>query len=126
MRGVNKIILILILCIIIISSTPIYSNAFGNIIKDADSFLELEDSKVIAPTATDLQPLSNFVSGVLLSIAIGVTLISAILMGINFVVQSVEEKAKIKESMVPWIIGIFVSFGAFGIWRITMSIFYEL
>ena len=32
--------------------------------------------------------------------------------------KNVEEKAKIKESMVPWIIGIFVSFGAFGIWKI--------
>ena len=30
----------------------------------------------------------------------------------------------VKESMVPWMIGILVSFGAYGIWRITMGIFY--
>ena len=42
----------------------------------------------------DLHNLSNFVSGVLLTIAIGVTLISGMVMGINFMVQSVEDKAK--------------------------------
>ena len=44
-------------------------------------------------------------------------------MGINFMVQSVEDKAKIKESMIPWVIGIIISFGAFGIWQITINIF---
>ena len=47
-------------------------------------------------------------------------------MAINFAIQSVEDKAKVKESMVPWIIGIFISFGAYGIWKITMTIFYGM
>ena len=35
-------------------------------------------------------------------------------------------RAKIKEAMVPWVIGIFVSFGAYGIWKLVMNIFYKI
>ena len=80
----------------------------------------------MTPSESGLQNLSKSISNVLLTIAVSVTLISAAVMGINFTIQSVEDKAKIKESMVPWIIGIFISFGAYGIWNITMQIFYNL
>ena len=35
---------------------------------------------------------------------------------------SVEEKADIKAAMVPFIIGCVVVFGAFGIWKIVVTI----
>lgn len=98
-----------------------------DIITRANGFLALgnsSDSKII--DADRLQSVSNFVSGILLAIAIAVTLISAIVMAIKFFVESVDDKAKIKESMTPWIIGILVSFGAFGIWEITINIFNKL
>jgi len=44
----------------------------------------------------------------------------------NYLEYYGDYKAKIKESMVPWMIGILVSFGAYGIWRITMSVFYGI
>ena len=37
-------------------------------------------------------------------------------------IGSVEEKAKIKDSMVPFIIGCLVAFGAFGIWELAIQI----
>lgn len=98
-----------------------------DIITRANGFLVLgnsSDSKII--DADRLQSVSNFVSGVLLAIAIAVTLISAVVMAIKFFVESVDDKAKIKEAMTPWIIGILVSFGAFGIWEITINIFNKL
>lgn len=134
MNKTIKIILVLLISILLIFSIPIYSNASGEtekstldtIISSGDSFLDDgNDSLAATPSESSLKKLSNTVSGILLTIAVAVTLISAAVMGINFVVQSVEDKAKIKESMVPWIIGIFISFGAYGIWRITMSIFYQ-
>lgn len=35
---------------------------------------------------------------------------------------SIEEKANIKESLIPFVIGCIVVFGAFGIWRIFVSL----
>ena len=44
------------------------------------------------------------------------------IIGIQFIVGSVDEKAKIKETLVPYVIGVFIIFSAFGIWKIVMSI----
>ena len=125
---IRKIIIFIIL-IITISSIPIYTYAavtIDDIIKDGDDFLSAGGSETGAfgnDGKTELQKISNFISGVLLTVSIGVTLISGVVMGMNFMFQSVEDKAKIKESMIPWVTGIFISFGAFGIWKITITIF---
>lgn len=125
--SIIKKIIIFITLVLIISSIPIHIYAttvtFDDIISAGDSFLEAGDDTTVTFEGNDLQGISNFVSGVLLTIAIGVTLISGVVMGINFMVQSVEDKAKIKESIIPWVIGIIISFGAFGIWQITINIF---
>lgn len=128
MNKTIKIILLILISIVLIFYMPVYSNAstLDSVISTGNSFLEAGDNSLTStPDESKLQSLSNTVSGILLTIALGVTLISTVVMGINFVVQSVEDKAKIKESMVPWIIGIVISFGAYGIWKITMSIFYN-
>jgi len=126
-----KIITSIIIIILLIFGIPIYSKAsestLDGIINSGDSFLDAGNGSLVStPDEGKLKTLSNTVSGILLTIAVVVTLISAVVMGINFVIQSVEDKAKIKESMIPWIIGIVISFGAYGIWRITMSVFYGI
>lgn len=105
------------------TTTP--SITLDDIINNGNSFLNIGDSSHIT-TEAEVKDISDWVSGILLTIAIGVTVISAIIMGINFLTQTVEDKAKIKESMTPWVIGIFISFGAYTIWKITMNIFMNL
>lgn len=128
----KKILTVIIMTLLLYIYIPLYSNAstIDDIIKAGNNFLTQESpsSGSVAGTITDsdLIELSNTVSGVLLTIALAVTLISGGVMGINFTIQSVEDKAKIKESMIPWIIGIFISFGAYGIWKLTMNVFYKL
>ena len=125
----KKTIFIIFISIIIVLNIPLYSEAFSldDVISAGNDFLSDGDSTAtMTPSESGLQNLSKSISNVLLTIAVSVTLISAAVMGINFTIQSVEDKAKIKESMVPWIIGIFISFGAYGIWNITMQIFYNL
>lgn len=132
MRKITNIIVIALMSLFLIFSMPSYSNAtsLDGIIDAGNSFLNIpkEDGMPSVERLDEggLKTISKTVSGVLLTIAIGVTVISAVVMGINFTIQSVEDKAKIKESMIPWIIGIFVSFGAYGIWNITMKVFYQI
>ena len=128
MNNIVKLKIMVIIAIVLIFSIPLYSKAttLDQIMTDADSFLTLDNNNVVTPSQEGIKNMSKTVSNVLLTIALGVTLISAVIMAIQFAFQSVREKAKIKESMVPWVIGIFISFGAFGIWNITMSIFYQL
>ena len=124
---ISKIIIFMVL-IVTISNIPIFTYAvtIDDVIDSGKSFLDAgggETGAFGSDGEEELKGISDFVSGVLLTIALGVTLISGVVMGMNFMFQSVEDKAKIKESMIPWIIGIFISFGAFGIWQITMTIF---
>ena len=128
-KNVSKMLTVILISTFLILSLPLYSKAFSfsDLISAGNSFLAQGSAgNAGTPSTGELQPIVNSISNILLSIALGVTLISAVMMAINFTIQSVEDKAKIKESMVPWVIGIFVAFGAFGIWRITMGIFYEL
>lgn len=122
MKSISKAIFIILVSFVLIIQIPVYSNAGGqedNFWTNAGSFLDDEDNGA-SGGAPDLTGIFGSISDVLFAIACGVTGVSAAAMGINFLIQSVEDKAKIKESMVPWIIGILISFGAFGIWSLTI------
>ena len=102
------------------------ASTLDDVLSKGDDFLNAADDTTNTIDEGDLQELSGFISGVLLSIAIGVTILSGVALGIKFVTQSIEDKAKIKEAMVPWVIGILLSFGAFTIWEIAVNVFQNL
>lgn len=61
-----------------------------------------------------------FAVGVVLTVVIGGVL------GIKFMVASAEDKAKIKEMLIPYVWGCVVIYGAFGIWKLTVYLGQEL
>lgn len=123
--NIEKIIKIAVLMImILIILTPI-SNAstMDNIFNKGDIFLQEgknEGNNLISQSQlkTNINDLYNilFTIGVALSVLIGAVL------GIKFMVGSVEEQAKIKETLIPYAIGCIVVFGGFGIWKIIITI----
>lgn len=120
-------ITLLILCSLsLYSTTCMADGSLDDVMNNGNSFLNAGSESSTMIDQNDLKSLSNFISGVLLTIAIGVTVITGAIMGLNFITQSIEEKAKVKESMVPWIIGIIVSFGAFTIWEVAVNLFQSL
>ena len=62
------------------------------------------------------------VYNILLIIGVAVSVIIIGVMGIRIITGSAEDKAEIKEQMVPYLIGCGVMFGAFTIWKIAMVI----
>ena len=62
----------------------------------------------------------------LLIIGIAVAVIVGIILGIQFITGSVEQKSKIKESLIPYFVGCAVIFGALGIWKLVITIFSSL
>ena len=120
-------ITLLVLCSLsLYSTTCMADSSLDDMMNNGNSFLNAGSESSTMIDQNDLKSLSNFISGVLLTIAIGVTVITGAIMGLNFITQSIEEKAKVKESMVPWIIGIIVSFGAFTIWEVAVNLFQSL
>lgn len=120
-------ITLLILCnLSVYSTTCMADGSLDDVMNNGNSFLNAGSESSTMIDQNDLKSLSNFISGVLLTIAIGVTVITGAIMGLNFITQSIEEKAKVKESMIPWVIGIIVSFGAFTIWEVAVNLFQNL
>lgn len=70
--------------------------------------------------------LSESISGILQTVSIVAALIMIMILGVKYITGSIEEQAKVKETMIPFIIGSFVAFGAFSIWHITIEILNDL
>lgn len=58
----------------------------------------------------------------LMAVGIVVMFIVGTVIGIQFMVASAEDKAKVKEALIPYIIGCAVIFGAFTIWSIAVRL----
>lgn len=122
MKNINKISLIIIILFVI---SIIFSNnvqAIGDIFSDADNFLLEGDSIGSKIDEGQLKETSNFMYKLLMAIGIIVMFIVGTILGIQYMVASAEDKAKVKESLVPYIVGCFVIFGAFTIWSIAVNI----
>ena len=57
---------------------------------------------------------------ILLTIGIVLAVLGGIYLGIKFMMSSAEGKAQVKESLIPYIAGCVVIFGAFIIWKLAI------
>ena len=87
---------------------------------DADSFLE--DANMVS-NGDKMNSAISDVAGMLTGIGIIVAVIVAAILGIQFIRGSMEQQAKVKEAIIPYIIGCIVVFGALGIWRMVIEAF---
>ena len=90
-----------------------------NTIEKADGFISEGSSQI---DSTELQNFSNMLYNALLIIGIIIAVIVGTILGIKFMIGSVEEKADIKKLLIPYIVGCIVVFGAFGIWKLVVTI----
>lgn len=123
MKSVIKIIAILITILITFTYLSTKTYATDNIIKDGSSFIDAgksEQGNTI--DETKLKETSDFIYNVLFSIAVVIAFAVGMVIGIQFIMGSADEKAKIKETLLPYIIGVCVIFGAFTIWKIVVNI----
>lgn len=98
-----------------------------DIFTGADDFIQsgVEDKNITIQNG-DLQNMSNLLYNTLLIIAIVVAVIVGMVIGIQFMTGSVEQKAKVKETLIPYIAGCIVIFGAFAIWKLVVTIMSEV
>lgn len=99
------------------------ANAFstGDIITEGTEFIK-DGEKDFKISKDVLQDLSGNVYNIVFVIAVVIATIVGVILAIQFIMGSVEQKSKIKESLIPYGIGCIVIFGAFGIWKIVVTI----
>lgn len=116
------IILIIVINVIFFNINVVQAAGLSDIITGADDFLKAGEGQNVVIDETKLQDSSKEIYNILLIIGICVAVIVAAILGIKFMLGSMEEKAQIKEALIPFIIGCIVVFGAFGIWKIFVQI----
>lgn len=118
---INKIIMILICCIILFSLSCVYASPQGSINPDnyKPPTLTTDDAQ---PAMDKIKPIIEIITG----IGIAVSVIALILLGIKYMVGSIEEKAEYKKSMIPYLIGAIMIFLISTIVTIIMEFSKEL
>lgn len=96
-------------------------HTLGEIIAEAMGFIDKNTGKATI-SQDNLQKVSSTLYNILLGIGIALALIIGMYLGIKFMMSSAEDKAKVKEALIPYIAGCVVVFGAFIIWKLALTL----
>lgn len=97
-------------------------SSLSDVISGGDSFIQAGKNGSDQIDKGSLKNASSSIYNILLICGMIVAVLIGSIMGIKFMIGSVEEKAEIKAALVPFAIGCIVVFGAFGIWKIVVTI----
>lgn len=118
-----KILLILILLQPILITTCHAAGGFwSNVIETGDNFIEEADAQESPIDEDSLKEEVEKLYSMLFMIGVALTVIIGAVLGIKFILGSIEEQAKIKEMLIPYVVGCIVIFGAFGIWKLVITL----
>ena len=93
--------------------------SIGDIVSQGDSFIS--EGKILIDQEK-LNESQSQIFNILLAIGVVLTVVVGGYLGIKFMMASAEDKAKIKETMIPYVLGCVVIYGAFGIWKIIITV----
>lgn len=123
MKKKTTFIFFMIIAFIILLSTNVIVQAtsLSNIFGGAENFVNSGKANSENAINTEiLSDTSNLIYNTFVIIGVCAAVIVGAILGLKFIMGSVEEKVKVKESLVPFIIGCVVLFGAFGIWKLVI------
>lgn len=100
----------------------VQASGISGIINSADNFINAGRHQRNTINIGELRETSNLVYNTFLLVGICIAVIVGTILGIQFITGSVEQKVKVQEALLPFIVGCVVIFGAFGIWKLVITI----
>lgn len=119
---VKNLFITILITLILCAFLPNKTYAVDDIVSSGQDFISKGEGQDNPIDEKALKNTSSYIYNVLFTIAVVLAFVIGMIIGIQFIIGSVDEKAKIKETLVPYVIGVFIIFSAFGIWKIVMSI----
>ena len=99
------------------------ASSIDDMIADGEKFIhDTRTSDEATIKETDIQNLSQLLYNSLLIIGVVIAVIIGGIIGIKLMISSAEEKAEVKQYLVPYVAGCIIVFGAFGIWKLVVTI----
>lgn len=123
LKSLIIIISMIVINIILFNINSVQAAGMSDVISGGDKFISAgSEDNTIKLDKSKLKSTSDMVYNILLISAMCIASIYTVILGIKFMIGSVEEKAQVKDALIPFIIGCVVAFGAFGIWKIFITI----
>lgn len=123
-----KIAIIFMLILLIISNTKT-SHADGfwtKVFTGADNFIEEGKNGNTTINTNKMETTFNIVYTILFNLGVVIAVVVGGIIGIKFMISSAEDKAKVKEALLPYVVGCIIVFGAFAIWKLVVSILSQI
>lgn len=117
--------LIISFIVIVLLASVFYTSssyAIGDIMGEGKGFLDASNGENSVIKESALKGASDSIFNTLLAMAIIIAVIVAMILGIQFMVAAADEKAKIKEALMPFVAGCIVVFGSFTVWKVFIDI----
>ncbi len=97
-----------------------YDDGLEQSMTDADEFIENGSNDKL--DLQDFQTQFGDIYNIVLQIGVGLAVIVGIVLGVKFILSSVEGKAEVKKMLITYVVSCVVIFGSFGIWKIVVTI----
>lgn len=101
------------------TSSASAEHTLGEITSEAKGFLS-KGTVAIPFNEGNLKGASDTLFNILLGLGMAAAVIIGVYLGVKFMLSSVEDKAKVKEALIPYVAGCVVVFGAFTIWKLAL------
>ena len=129
-KKIFSIIVKIFVAIVIIQTTIMpTSNALSdlsNVLQYGYDFIEEGKNQGSTLNTIDLSDTTDTIYNILVTLGVIAAVIVGAVLGIQIMWGSIEQQTKAKEALEPYIISVIVIFGAFGIWKLCVSIFSQL
>lgn len=125
-KNILKILIVTVILLFVLLTTTSQAAFWSDVFKYGDNFLETGASNKNSVDDFETKRIMNDLYSIVFTLGVAVTVIIGGVLGIKFMLASAEDKAKVKESMVPYIVGCVVIYGAVGIWKICIQLFSAL
>ena len=103
-----------------LSRDDTYDDGLEQSMTDADDFIT--DGSNDKLDMQDFQTQFGDIYNIVLQIGLGLAVIVGIVLGVKFILSSVEGKAEVKKMLIVYVVSCVVIFGSFGIWKIVVTI----
>ena len=113
-----KMLIFIIITILVISILNVKLYATDEVISGAQEFLEAGRTETL--NVDNVKAASNSLFNIFSVVGTVIVIAVGLVLGLQFIMGSIEEKVKVKEALIPYSIGSIVIFGAFAIWKIVL------
>ena len=112
-------ILLIVIQSIFIPNISQANNGIDDVIKSGDEFI---NGGNILINKQELNEKQSFIYNSLFSVGVVLSVVIGGFLGIKFMLASAEDKAEIKQMLITYVVGCIVIYGAFGIWKLIITI----